>query len=96
MISLADQIEAFRTGGADRLLALIRSHSLLTDERAEAVAHALADIADSLERVYGDLLPKILQDAEAPRDLVQDRLWEIREEFRHIDYHIRDGELTDL
>jgi hypothetical protein len=60
------------------------------------VAHALADIADSLERVYGDLVPEILQDAEAPRDLVQERLWEIREEFRHIDYHIRDGELTDL
>ena len=58
--------------------------------------HPLPDTADWHERVYGDLLPKLLEDTGAPRNPVRDRFCDIRGAFRYVDNHIRDGKLTDL
>ena len=58
--------------------------------------HALTDIAASVEKVYGEMLPALLSDPTVATEALQDTLWDIREEFRHIQYHIDDGTLTDL
>ncbi len=65
-------------------------------EHAEAVVHALEDIANSMEKVYGTLLPDLIGALDQPNAIFKDRLWDIREEFRHVAYHLRDARLTEL
>ena len=60
------------------------------------MAHALLDVYESVQKVYGSLVPQMLDDHEASREGVRDLWWDVREEFRHIDYHIYDAQLTDL
>lgn len=78
------------------LLNLLRSHQVVPDEEADAIVHALTDIGVSIEKVYFDIIPRILSNPEISIDDLRDRLWDLREEFRHIDYHIHDSKLTDL
>lgn len=64
--------------------------------RREALVHALVDIRSSLVRVYGELLPELIRDTIRPPEVLRDQLWELREEFRHIEYHLKDGGWADL
>ncbi len=76
------------------LVAFLRKGELLDPARAEAVAHALVDIAEALFEIYGEIAPHLLEahNLEAFRDALLD----LSEAFRHIDYHIHDAGLTDL
>jgi len=65
-------------------------------ERAEALVHALVDIRESMEKIYGTLLPKLIAVLDHSPDEFMDKLWDIREEFRHVDYHIHDSGITEL
>ena len=65
-------------------------------ERADSIVHALADITESSSKIYQTLLPALIDSRNASSDDFKDRLWDIREEFRHIQYHIEDGKLTEL
>lgn len=65
-------------------------------ERADAVVHALVDIAESMERIYTKLLPDLMDGFDQPGDVFKEKLWDIREEFRHVEYHLNDGKLTEL
>ncbi len=67
---------------------------------AFAIAHGLSDIEESMQRIYGDLIPKILSCTSHRKhkvteelDMISGWLVEIREEFRHIFYHIYDSKL---
>ena len=72
-------------------------NELLNHDAADAVALALNDVAESMDKVYGQFLPRLLESlSENNRDDAQDALWDIREEFRHIDYHVHDAKLTEL
>lgn len=64
--------------------------------RREALVHALVDIRSSLVRVYGQLLPELTRDAIRTPEVLRDQIWELREEFRHIEYHLKDGGWADL
>ncbi len=86
----------FNPAKAQQLKELLRSRGVLLEAEAEAVAYALLDIAGSTRRVYLDIIPAILDEPNAPLDQLKDRIWNIREEFRHIVYHIHDGKLTEL
>lgn len=63
--------------------------------QAEAIIHALIDNEESFQTVYKEMVPKILQ-TNLTNDEFMDLLWDIRDEFRHIDYHIQDGNLINL
>jgi len=78
------------------LLHLLKSKKLMRDDEADAVVHALCDIAESIERVYSELVPALLASRDADAQLLKERLWDLREEFRHVDYHLHDGRLTEL
>ena len=91
-----DAMRDFRISKAEGLLDLLTSKNVHSKEEAEAIVHALVDIAESVEDVYCNLIPKVLSEPEASVNLVKERLWDIREEFRHIDYHVHDGKLTEL
>jgi hypothetical protein len=56
----------------------------------DTIVHALVDIQESMEKVYLQLLPKLMNAQTHPTEKTE-ILWEIREEFRHIAYHIRDA-----
>lgn len=58
--------------------------------------HALVDIAESMEKLYGTLLPALVVALDQSSDEFKDKLWDLREEFRHVEYHLRDAKLTDL
>lgn len=67
----------------------------LQSDKKEALIHALVDIKISIETVYDEILPKLVNEELSSKE-IQDLLWDVREEFRHIDYHIHDSEIIDL
>ncbi len=85
----------FHTESADELYKVLASRQLVSPDKAEATVHALVDISESVEKMYLKLIPEILRKAEADKELLEECLWELRAEFRHIDYHLRDAELTE-
>lgn len=80
---------------ADELLAgLLRQG--MDREQADALVHALVDIGESMEKIYGTLLPELMGALDQPTAVFKDKLWDIREEFRHVEYHLQDAKLTEL
>ncbi|CCB86780.1 putative uncharacterized protein [Parachlamydia acanthamoebae UV-7] len=63
--------------------------------QAEAIIHALIDIEESFQTVYKEMIPKLLQNNLTNAEFM-DLLWDIRDQFQHIDYHIHDGNLINL
>src|SRR3954463_3969563 len=60
------------------------------DEREGAtLAHAFTDLEDSFRKFVFELLPKLTAGKLSEED-ARDLLWNIGEEFRHIDYHLHD------
>jgi hypothetical protein len=49
-----------------------------------------------MEKIYRTLLPELMGALDQPSAAFKDKLWDIREEFRHVEYHLRDGKLTEL
>ncbi len=91
-----DPTYEFNAAKAQQLFEMLKSRGVLPEAEAEAVAYALLDIAGSMRRVYLEVIPAILDKPGASLDQLKDRVWDIREEFRHIAYHTRDGKLTEL
>ena len=60
-------------------------------EEVGTIVHALSDLEGSLHTFLDDQLPK-LADPSARGDVLEDLLLEVREEVRHILYHLRDPE----
>lgn len=96
MIPPDDAMREFQATAHRDLLRLVKSRRLLSEIEAEAAVYALVEIAESIEKVYCRLIPDILSHSDAPGDALKEKLWDVREEFRHIDYHIHDGRLTEL
>ena len=91
--------KSLRSFGADQskiLLNMLQSYRIGSSEEADAIVHALVDIAVSIDKVYLDILPGLLNDSETTAENLKERLWDLREEFRHIDYHIHDSKLMDI
>ena len=90
-----DQVKklAERLQHAPMLIGFVERHpGTSLDEIAWQVATGLADIQESTERLYGELLPKLLS-PELPPDDADDVLHAVGEEYRHILYHIQDTRL---
>jgi hypothetical protein len=54
------------------------------------LANGFADLEKSFRKFIGELLPKLASEALTERE-VHDVLLSIGEEFRHINYHLRDN-----
>lgn len=79
---------------ANKLFHIFKDKAQLDDERAGTLAHALLDIDSSINTVFSSLVPKLL-DITTSEEEIKETLWDIRDEFRHIEYHIDDARLTD-
>lgn len=84
-------LDGFMEHGADRLQSLLDERLVLPPDRTEALVYALREVAGSIQKVYWALLPRTIDDPEITAETLRDLIWDIREEFRHIDYHIHDG-----
>ncbi len=76
------------------LYAILKRVGFKEKEELESYIHALLDIEESIEKVYNVCIRNILDNKDDP-EIIQNNIWDIREEFRHIDYHISDANLTD-
>ncbi|MBX7066764.1 MAG: hypothetical protein K1X28_05995 [Parachlamydiales bacterium] len=79
----------------NKLSAIITNSGLLEVSEAETLMHALSDISESIEKIYTKIIPAILLN-DRDKEKLQDLLWDVREEFRHIEYHINDANLNNL
>jgi hypothetical protein len=93
-VSSAEGGAPLRVPHEELLAGLLRQG--LERERADAIVHALVDIGESMERIYGALLPELMVALHQPSAVFKDKLWDIREEFRHVEYHLHDAKLTEL
>ncbi len=76
---------------------ILGKHNLLSSEQRASTLYALSEIAESMEKIFLQMIPRLASmGAESDVDAVKDALWDIREEFRHVQYHIDDGQLKDL
>lgn len=75
--------------------ASLMKSGVVDEEKIEALMHALVDVKESFEKIYKVILPQLVK-GKNTREQIQDLVWDIREEFRHIEYHIRDSDVLDL
>ncbi len=86
MNAALDAMREFRATGHERLFELLTRRELVAADESGVVVHALIDIAESIEKVYCRILPTLLSEPEAATEVLKDRFWDIREEFRYINY----------
>lgn len=79
-----EQVPAIRRGLPERTTASARA-------AAWELATGLADIQQSCEKLFSDVLPRLLA-TEPNSEEAEDLLIDIGEEFRHILYHIMNNE----
>jgi hypothetical protein len=60
-------------------------------DEPETLAHSFSDLEESFHRFLGEQLPKLI-DSSTTGDVLDDLLLDIREEVRHILYHLQDPE----
>jgi hypothetical protein len=72
----------------DRFATLNRFNSNDHNE-AGALAHALGDMEGSFRKLLDEVFPKAL-DQPMSEEQLNEFVWSIRDELRHIVYHIRD------
>ena len=65
----------------------VKKLNMANHKESWALAHAFSDLEESFEKFLQNLLPKLIK--SNPKEIC-DILLEIGEEFRHIEYHIRD------
>ena len=80
----------------EKLFKLLEQKSSLKKKEIEALVYSLIEIKDSFEKIYNSIIPNMLKISGNNTELLQDLLWDLREEFRHIDYHIQDSKILDL
>ena len=78
---------------SEKLYAIFQKHQIFKNDELDSFIHALNDINDSIVRIYDEHINVILNNSE-DKELIVNNMWDIREEFRHIAYHIKDAKLT--
>ena len=93
-----DAIHKFRATDSNELYGLLVSRGALPEEEAGTLVHALLDVSESIEKVYCSLVPRLLSvliDQDVDPERLEEVLWDIQDEFRHIDYQIHDAGLAN-
>lgn len=79
------------------LIESLLEQGLMDADQAESLALALTDIAESVDAVFGHIVPRLLTMLRAHQlENAKEALWDLREAFHQIDYHVHDANLTDL
>lgn len=78
----------------DDLYPKLKQDLLFDSGKLDSFVHALADIKESIDKIYNIYVPSLLENKDV--EILEEAIWDIREEFRHIDYHIKDADLTNI
>jgi RNA-binding protein YlmH len=78
----------------EKLYEILKDNKIFQNEELDAYVHALVDIKEGIEKIINIHISDILNNAQN-KEIVKDKLGDIREEFRHIQYHIDDAKLTE-
>jgi hypothetical protein len=78
----------------DILYQKLKDDLIFNKEKLDSFTHSLADIKESLDKIYNIYIPFLLENNSI--EILEETIWDIREEFRHIDYHIKDADLTNI
>ena len=60
------------------------------EEEASTLSHGFSDLEKSFKIFIEELLPKLLKE-DISEEEIDEILWDIGDEFRHILYHIKDS-----
>lgn len=93
-----DPLEEFQArdyAKAYEIVNALYDRRLIAEEHRNALYHALIDITNSIGAIYSAIIPRLLVSLNADEEELRDVLFELRDEFRHIEYHIRDARLAD-
>lgn len=82
-----------KMGFYNNLYQVLLDKGIMSKNQCGAWVYALHDIDESIGEVYTKIVPKLL-DEKLTKEQIQELMWDIREEFRHIQYHIDDAKLT--
>ncbi len=72
----------------------VNSYNREHENESETLAHCFLDIQESCKVMINELFPKLLSDNMNEED-VDEILYDIGEEFRHVLYHIKDPKFYD-
>jgi len=89
-------VQSFIADQGSALYDLLMRRQFKSSEEVEKFVYGLLHVAESIDKIYGELIPRVLSDPDAPSEVLEDRIFDLRSEFDHVDYHIRDGRLTLL
>lgn len=78
----------------DKIYPKLKKDTIFNKEKLDAFIHSLADIKESTDKIYNEYIPKLLENRSTEE--LEEVIWDIREEFRHIDYHIKDADLLEI
>ncbi len=91
-----DALQSFIADRGSTLYDLLMARQYKSQEEIEKFVYGLLHVAESIDKIYGELIPRVLSESGAPPEVLEDRVFDLRSEFDHVDYHIHDGELTLL
>ncbi|PIQ18030.1 MAG: hypothetical protein COZ75_02885 [Flavobacteriaceae bacterium CG_4_8_14_3_um_filter_34_10] len=72
----------------------VNSFDSLEERESETLAHSILDIEESCKTLLNNLFPK-LEPTTLSQDEINELLFDIGEELRHILYHINDPKFYD-
>jgi hypothetical protein len=78
------------------LVDALYERGLVSELHRDELYSSLIEIATSILKIYGAILPGIEAHITDDKDDVKDRLFELRDQFRHIETHVLDARLTDV
>lgn len=73
---------------------LLKHQGIFQNKQLDAYVHALVDIEESIKKIY-DVYIANIQMNNCDNEVIMENLLDIREEFRHIYYHIKDANLIE-
>jgi hypothetical protein len=76
------------------LYTILEQKNYREKEELDSYVHALLDIEESIDKIFNVHIKSIIEHGN-DSEIIQDKIWDIREEFRHIYYHINDGKLME-
>ncbi|MDD5363439.1 MAG: hypothetical protein PHN88_15050 [Ignavibacteria bacterium] len=91
---MKNELEEFQNSKYLELEEILKSKSAMPNENLESFMYALLHISSSISKIYFEIIPSILVDKNIKDEVLNELLVKLRNEFRHIQYHIEDGKLS--
>lgn len=93
---MINYLETFRKEEEKNLFKMLIDKKLLKKNNVESFVYALCEISESIEEIYGKIIPEILNYEKKTNDQLEGLISDLKTEFSHILYHIEDGKLYGL